>query len=268
MFWSRNKSTVTKIAGPMQNKIIHVGIENRSIIHARPVVVPKVSGIAGTDSSTEGIDSANSVIIAIASAGPKSETKLRTLPLKNRVLIKPLNVFAKKKVPNDKMIVISAVAAPTSTEIKGVITEVSASTKKITATSAAKISSVNFVNNRISALASVATRTSSKRPDQIPTHAYTGKKGSPCAWQSSYSSAVKITIGPVPPSIVSGCPEKMAKIIPPTAVATIISTVPISPPVSTLVSAPNAIALARQAKNKKLTEPSTFAFRPSVKSLQ
>ena len=95
--------------------------------------------------------------------------------------MKPLNVFAKKKVPNDRMIVISAVAAPTSTEMSGVMTEVSASTKKITATSAAKISSVNFVNNRISALASVATRTRSSRPDQIPTHAYTGKNGNPCA---------------------------------------------------------------------------------------
>lgn len=126
MFWSRNKSTVTRIAGPMQKKIIHVGIENRSIIHARPVVVPKVSGIAGTDSSTEGIESANSVIIAMASAGPKSETKFRTLPLKNRVLMKPLNVFARKKVPNDRIIVISAVAAPTSTEMSGVMTEVSA----------------------------------------------------------------------------------------------------------------------------------------------
>ena len=53
---------MAKIAGPMQKKIIQVGIEKRSIIQARPVVVPKVSGIAGTERSIEGIDNVNGAI--------------------------------------------------------------------------------------------------------------------------------------------------------------------------------------------------------------
>ena len=68
-------------------------------------------------------------------------------------------------------------------------------------------------------------------------------------------------------AIVSGWPESRANVIPPIAVTTSISVVPISPLVATAVSSPKATALARQAKYMNSVEPMTLGCSPCEKSL-
>ena len=72
--------------------------------------------------------------------------------------------------------------------------------------------------------------------------------------------------GPVLPRMVRGCPLNREYETPQTAVATIISVTPTAPPVSTSNKPPNAMAGAKQAKNKKNIDAKLLLFSPSVKS--
>src|SRR5690606_11323606 len=110
-------------------------------------------------------------MVMIAMAGPKSLKKSRKPLRRYGVAVARLRFLATINVPSARIKERKAASSPLPFEPKDSLTLLTASTMNITEIRAAKISSVNLVKNRISALASVNAQINNNTPDQIPTHA-------------------------------------------------------------------------------------------------
>mmetsp|Transcript_39754 Transcript_39754/g.78305 ORF Transcript_39754/g.78305 Transcript_39754/m.78305 type:complete len:257 (-) Transcript_39754:496-1266(-) len=254
------------MAGRMAAILYWTGIEKSGTSHSLPLASSNFIGTSRNSIPWKKGSAATALITKIVNEGPKSASHPLTCLLKNLPLYVCTNLRARAYVVRARFRERrgTVLSAPVFANLAR--SPLPDSNKKLYAKRALNTSSVNCVQNLMTAVALVDARRKRNREVQSPVQVYRGRNGMFWAVAALNRAVVKARVRPVGPMKAIGWPAMAAKTIPAPPHATKNSGTPTKPPVTAEVIPPKATAGARQAKYMKMIDDMDLGVNPSIQS--